>query len=445
MKVSCPNCGSNIKFIPNKQKFLCENCGKFSGVEKLNVEDYFNESSDYSECTCSSCGSKLITGNNDLIMVCAYCGSKQIIKEKYLGNFQPQKIIPFKHDEHFFRNIFHCYLDTKKFAPNSFLKDTKINNVKGIYVPFVMYKVECNSYARGEGADEVVSKDDDHYSKIYYCKYFEMRYKMDGTITFDTSTKIEDEQMKAIGPFDFSMLEDFNPAYLNGFSAEYGSEKNLGQKLVDEIVFESNEIIDDRITEINENGYINHKIMDLKTKEVRTCHIYNGGYNRIDLKVTEIQHVLLPVFMYNCSYKGVNYKFLINGQTGKMIGEVPVDFVKVFKNVFYYTFWMFIIFVFIIIFFKTSIALIIVPSLNVIMFSISKYYVNVNKYKINSYDNKNTFLNKMVTFYQEYNRNDYNEKFKSDYLNKHLQIINNGKLYYDNVSKNKYDIERNTK
>ncbi len=422
MKVSCPKCGGNIKFIPEKQKFLCDYCGKLSNIKELKVDSYFDKEDNYSECVCSSCGSKLITDNNTLITICSYCGSTQILKEKYLGNFRPEKIIPFQYNENYFKSIFTSFLDMRNYIPDSFYNETVIKDIKGIYVPFVMYKVECDSYARGEGAEKKSSDDD---TIRYYCKYFEMKYEMNGTITFDTSEKIEDKEMQEIGPFEFEKLEDFNPAYLNGFLSEYGNEEKIGEKLVNEILRESDDIIREMIT-----------------NERYSSHIYNGGYNKIHLKVLDEIHVLLPVFMYNCNYKNKNYRFLINGQSGKIIGETPVDKKKVIKaSIPAILFWGVILLLISLLIKNIDVFLIMLVPIIIIIVEIN-YNISVSKYTVNPYDNQNTFFNKMVKYYHEYPEKEYKNKFKKDYFQKHIQIINNGKLYYNKIDENQYKIDR---
>lgn len=57
-----------------------------------------------------------------------------------------------------------------------------------------------------------------------------------------------------------------------------------------------------------------------------------GGYScvtpdssRIGFSNGKIRYALLPVWMLNIKYMGTNYKFAINGQTGKVVGTYPTD------------------------------------------------------------------------------------------------------------------------
>ena len=38
-----------------------------------------------------------------------------------------------------------------------------------------------------------------------------------------------------------------------------------------------------------------------------------------------VKYCLLPVYILNTTYKGEKFTFAMNGQTGKMVGDLPVD------------------------------------------------------------------------------------------------------------------------
>ena len=47
--------------------------------------------------------------------------------------------------------------------------------------------------------------------------------------------------------------------------------------------------------------------------------------NELKLKDPSVKYVLLPVYLFNLSYKDKIYRFAMNGQTGKLVGELPID------------------------------------------------------------------------------------------------------------------------
>ena len=45
----------------------------------------------------------------------------------------------------------------------------------------------------------------------------------------------------------------------------------------------------------------------------------------LDAKNGKVHYALFPVWMFETVYHDKKYQFAINGQTGKMVGELPVD------------------------------------------------------------------------------------------------------------------------
>ena len=64
-----------------------------------------------------------------------------------------------------------------------------------------------------------------------------------------------------------------------------------------------------------------------------------GFYDRIDVasnrcivKNGRIDYALLPVWLLTTKYKDKAYTFMMNGQTGKLVGELPIDKKKTFMG-----------------------------------------------------------------------------------------------------------------
>ena len=48
----------------------------------------------------------------------------------------------------------------------------------------------------------------------------------------------------------------------------------------------------------------------------------------IRLENGTVKYALLPVWLLNTTWKGKQYIFAMNGQTGKLIGDLPIDKAK---------------------------------------------------------------------------------------------------------------------
>ena len=123
-------------------------------------------------------------------------------------------------------------------------------------------------------------------------------------VPVDGSTKFIDDMMDSIEPFDYKDLEDFDVSYLSGFLSEsYDIDKELAST---------------RMKKRVENTMIE----ELK-KTVKAYSSVNLTNTDINLNIGETEYMLLPVWMLNIKYNDKNYLFAMNGQTGKMIGDVP--------------------------------------------------------------------------------------------------------------------------
>ncbi|NLJ89706.1 MAG: hypothetical protein GX323_02290, partial [Clostridiales bacterium] len=53
------------------------------------------------------------------------------------------------------------------------------------------------------------------------------------------------------------------------------------------------------------------------------------NFKNIDIRNKRADYVLFPVWMVSYNYKGKNYIFAMNGQTGKVVGKPPLSIGKI--------------------------------------------------------------------------------------------------------------------
>ena len=322
MKICCPGCGSNIVFNPKTQKLACNHCKRISTINEVNII-HLEDEPRYTECRCSSCGSKLITEDNSLITKCVYCGSTQIIKSRYNSEFKPTKIIPFKNDMNKFKYGFEEFIKDKNLASKDFIHDYEnITNVIGVYVPFVVYKLNSKCSIAGQ---MVSTYEESANKKSYSARYIESEFSYSGVMSFDTSLEYENNRMDTIGPFNYDSLVNFNPAYLCGFSAKIGDEKDLQARLFNELNKQSDATLHARSTVSSNKEVPSSYIYDKTGAQDNSKYEFNGGVKKLEIDIKNKINVLVPVWLIEKEYKGQKYHYMMNGQTGKVYGEVPVS------------------------------------------------------------------------------------------------------------------------
>lgn len=316
----CPSCMAPIFFNPKLGKWKCEYCNseftleelkKFNNASSKEANDTKNaDDTIYDSYKCENCGAEIIADENTASTFCLYCGNTAILKSKLSGKFSPTKIIPFKKVKEDAVTEFKNLKRKRPLLPRQFVSVTNIEKITGLYIPFWLYNILVTGEMNAIGKKiKSWTVGDRHYTKtdIYDVKRAgSMLYKL---IPVDGSKRFDDNIMNTIEPFDYNELIDYNHAYLSGFLAE-------------KYDFENEEAI-----KIADKRAINSTSSEMK----KSIH----GYSSVSVKLSNFnseeqshEYALLPVWMVNVKYKGKYYLFAMNGQTGRFIGDMPIDKLK---------------------------------------------------------------------------------------------------------------------
>lgn len=312
----CPSCGANIPFNPNTQRWDCKYCGasytledfeKYDNEIKKGNEKKENIDVDMDEYTCPNCGAKVVTDTNTSATSCVYCGSTTILKNRLQGEFRPSKVIPFSQSKEKAVAEFYKFSKKKWFAPKEFCRIENIQKVEGVYIPFWLYNCDSNGRIVAD-AKRVTSwtTGDYRYTKTdYYNCIREGNMEFEG-VPVDGSTKFADDIMDSIEPYNYENMKEFNPSYLSGFLAEkYDVEKDDAYSRAKMRV--KNTTLEELKNDISGYNFVN---------------VINSDVN---IEKTKDEYVLMPVWMLNIKYKDKMHTFAMNGQTGKMVGDVPIS------------------------------------------------------------------------------------------------------------------------
>lgn len=324
----CPCCDASLEFSAAKQTLHCDSCGNDYSVETLNqlaeADGGSTGSSEYNwetyepreygtdeeiniaDYNCPSCGAQ-ITGDDTIgATVCPYCGNATIIKGQFEGSLKPDYMIPFKVDKKMAMVEFEKACKKAPFLPDEFKNKKKIEEMAGVYVPFWMFDCRCDANIT-YNAQRVKCWSDSNYD---YTKTSYYRLHRSGNMNFenipvDGSIKADDEYMEAVEPFDYRDVVEFNSAYLSGYLADKYD-------------------VDDKQSLPRANERVKKSAEDAFAS---TCNNYSMvTVNNSNIRTSEgkVRYSLLPVWMLNIKYKGENFKFAINGQTGKTVGNFPI-------------------------------------------------------------------------------------------------------------------------
>ena len=316
----CPNCNAGLPFDPEKGLWVCEYCNSEFTLEELNKSENNTESSNDANMDlyeCPSCGAQIIADENTTATFCVYCKNPAIIKSRLQEKFKPQYVIPFKTTKEDAIKAFENYKKNKWFIPDEFNDPQTIQEITGINIPFWLYTCDVDA-----NLSAVAYKIRRWRSGNYrYTKTDTYSITRKGTMGYnkvpaDGSKRFDDSIMDSIEPFNYSELKDFDYSYLSGFLSEkYDvTEDEAFDRAEDRIENTSKQKLQSTIlgyTTINVNNF--------------TANINNVSN----------EYVLLPVWLLNTKYKDKLYPFAMNGQTGKLIGNIPISIKKlILKSLF---------------------------------------------------------------------------------------------------------------
>ena len=318
----CPACGAKIEFNPKNQSWDCQYCGSKFTLDEM--KKYENASSDKANEVkdkldkeikdldvyhCKNCGAEVMADETTTATFCLYCGSTTILKEKIDSGHAPSQIIPFKKVKEDAINSFKSLKKGRPLMPKLFNKEENIKKLTGVYIPFWTYDLSAKGDISFTATDVKTWSDYNYrYTKTdtYLCKRnCDMEYNR---LLVDGSSRFDDDLMDSIEPFDFKDLVPYNHAYLSGFLAE------------------KYDVASDKAIE-----RANFRAMNTTVSTASATVIHqtkSPTANNVEIKKLSDDHILLPVWMVNIDYKDKKYTFAMNGQTGEMVGNIPVDMAK---------------------------------------------------------------------------------------------------------------------
>lgn len=324
----CPACGGALEFDSKVQKMKCPYCDTEFEVEAVRSyeeevssekdEDiswdtsggtrwHESETEGMKVYTCESCGGEIVGDGNTGSTSCPYCGNPVLVAKNFSGDLRPDYVIPFKLGKKAAKNAYLKHIQKKPLLPGVFKEENHIEEIKGIYVPFWLFDAEAQAKVRYRATRTRMWSD----SEYNYTKTSVYSVRREGEIGFenvpaDGSSKMPDDLMEAIEPFYFKDAADFNTAYLAGYFADkYDVEASSCEERANERIRQSTE--------------------DAFRDTVKGYSSVIPEHTGISLSKGELKYALYPVWILNTVWKGKKYTFAMNGQTGKLTGDLPVD------------------------------------------------------------------------------------------------------------------------
>ena len=322
----CPHCGGAVEFNIGAQKLKCPYCDtEFDIAAMQQAEDFAantveqinwnsqnsqwdaGETDGMSVYACKSCGGEIVADRTTGATSCPYCGNQVVMQGQFSGALKPDLVIPFKLDKKAAKEALKKHFKGKKFVPKAFLSDNKLDEVKGVYVPHWLFSCDAvvNATYQAEKYKHWSDSTNDYTETSAYNVYRSGAIGFDN-VPVDGSTKMPDDLMESIEPFNIGEAVPFNTAYLAGYLADkYDVDVNQSMNRANERIKASAlDAFEDTV-----KGY------DSVSPLQANMQVANGSY----------KYALYPVWLLNVKWNGKNHTFAMNGQTGKFVGNIPTE------------------------------------------------------------------------------------------------------------------------
>lgn len=300
----CPNCGGPLEFQPGASQVVCPYCDT-----KLDVAQMEALFARQQERAAAAQEAKEERWNTEMAGKEWSTEEASVMPNRFSGMLKPDYVIPFTKTKDDAVAALKEFYKGKRLLPAAFTANNRVQDIQPMYVPFWLFDSKIHASADFQGEDDNVMETSDEIiteTRVFQCiRSGRMSFHK---IPVDGSSKMDDTYMESIEPFDYSQMVPFSPAYLTGFLADkYDVDAEASVPRADERV------------ERSAVGVLE------ETVKAR-------GYDRTILKDSvvrkdedQVAYALAPVWILTTRYQDKPYTFMMNGQTGKMVGTLPYD------------------------------------------------------------------------------------------------------------------------
>lgn len=327
LKFQCPCCGGIIVYQADGEKTKCPYCE--TEFEVKSIESYLEDSQNTQQSdlswdrsdlgswrhkelaelnmfACKRCG-EFVCDADMKVLACPLCAREVEKVEQLTDKLRPNLVIPFLLDEKAAKNVIKKQLNRKPLLPKAFKDEKHLEKLKGIYVPVWFFNADVEGKVVYK-ATQIRTRSDsarDYTATMYY------HVARAGSFDFPTATapgttEFNDALLKMLEPFDVQKATYLHTMHLEGYFAQQCNVD--AEEWIDGI----NEKMKSNALTAFRNTVKNYDHVTQQTAAFR-------------LKNSSAQCVLCPVWFLPITWKRKKYLVALNGQTGKLAGNLPMD------------------------------------------------------------------------------------------------------------------------
>lgn len=329
----CPGCGNNLVYDINSGLFRCDSCGQYyklktdSASEKsetqsneniaagnanagMNIEKSETDSEymDVRVYHCSSCGSEIMTNDVEVSKFCSYCGQSTIMYDRVSKEKRPQKIIPFVITKDKAIALAREAFSHGKYSFDC-MDQVTTDSVYGIYMPYWCYRSKMSIQASIDVKGEKGS-----------VRTYDHNVEEKDDILLDASKRFKDSVSIQLNPYSMMFAKDFDMGYLSGF---YADRSDVNSREEDAKKYFRDEITESMLDKTP--GVVPRAARDMYTGLFDYRRMYNINIKQEKYELVSTIYMFVPVYFITFRLNDKTVIILVNGQTGKIFGSIPID------------------------------------------------------------------------------------------------------------------------
>lgn len=328
----CGQCGAQLRFTPGQKRLTCQYCGHeqdipYSAEDRARALEPLDLAAALANrlppeaieetrvLNCDTCGAQVEFDPAEHARQCPFCASPVVADTGIHRHIKPAAVLPFRLTEREAHAAMNRWLRGLWFAPSGLQQYARTDRrLDGLYVPYWAFDAFTETRYTGERGDayyetRTVNGRTERVRRIRWRPVRGLVRRQFHDVLAMAARSLPPAYIRNLEPWLLGELSPYQPEFLSGFRAEgYTIDLPEGHA---EAVRRMDEMIRQDIRR------------DIGGDEQR---IHSVDTRRSEEKV---KHILLPIWMAAYRYRGRAYRFVVNGQTGKVQGERPWSLWKI--------------------------------------------------------------------------------------------------------------------
>ncbi len=330
VEFKCPQCGATTAFSAEGEGLTCTHCGYFEPAKsdavgkrapeyEFTVETMQRAAHGWGEArkdlACQSCGAVASISAESLTHTCAFCGSNKVIQRQAAQDMlRPRFLVPFKIDASACHKLTGEWLGSSWMVPGSLKQLARVADFTAVYLPYWTFDALTSASWKAEVGHARTrryregGKWKERIEIEWRWESGQVQLNIDDLIVEGTG-KLSRLLLERLKRFDLAALTPYEPKFLAGMQA----------RAYDIPLEDAWKVARQKMREQTRQAC---------RSQASTSMLRNFSMN-LDFSQETWRYILLPVYVAAYRYQGKSYQVMVNGQTGVVAGQRPVDWTRI--------------------------------------------------------------------------------------------------------------------